>query len=356
MPKLKRTYILLQEVDLRMRITDLQNLYREKQILLQRLRTPRKKKFKPGGSGKATNNNKLRGPGRPKKKTFPNPRAKMGRPRKHISPPSSITATTMAATTTVPSSGIVTATAANEEDEEEEEEEEEQQVGAETTASVCGSLDSDEVKPPRLELQASSDATGTAEDVGEDDDDRHMSSSTASGAELIRPPRLTAAATSSSPEATDAALSTSLSTLTSKFMKGKANPFANLLSQLAASGGPGPTEAGGEELPEDDEDAEEEEEEEEEEDGHGGMEESGEESSEASTANTGAGGGGGGAESSGSPSGFKFGKTSKLSYCLEAYRHSKKRKAERPKKNSGELAHCLEGEFTSTCMMTVVYI
>jgi hypothetical protein len=65
-----------------MRITDLQNLYREKQGLLQRLRTPRKKNNLKGGGGKAGGVGKMRGPGRPKKKTFPNPRAKMGRPRK----------------------------------------------------------------------------------------------------------------------------------------------------------------------------------------------------------------------------------------------------------------------------------
>merc|ERR1719411_210128 len=34
-------------------------------------------------------------------------------------------------------------------------------------------------------------------------------------------------------------------------------------------------------------------------------------------------------------SSFKFGKTSKLSYGLEAYRHMKKRKADKPKKHSG---------------------
>ena len=32
---------------------------------------------------------------------------------------------------------------------------------------------------------------------------------------------------------------------------------------------------------------------------------------------------------------FQFGKTSKLGYGLEAYRHSKKRKADKPKKHSG---------------------
>ena len=92
-------------------------------------------------------------------------------------------------------------------------------------------------------------------------------------------------------------------------MKGKANPFANLLSQLAPVSAPTAPDS-----PEAMDDPE-------------AMEavdnkpmscdESGSDQ----------------AEDTGSTS-FKFGQTSKLSYCLEAYQHNKKRKADKPKKNS----------------------
>ena len=324
----------LQEVDLRMRITDLQNLYRDKQTRLHQLRTPRKKNLKGGKGGPGSG--KLRGPGRPKKKTFPNPRAKMGRPRKQISPPIAATETAAQAAET---SNI------NEEEEEEEDDDNHMEEADQK----------EEDQPPTLELQAISDGSGSAdeEDCGPD---LTLSISSAGGGELLRPPRLsTATAGGESPEGTEVGAcggpNTSLSTLTSKFMKGKANPFANLLSQLAATGTGGPNESGEqleeeeeEQEQEEDEEGEEEEDEEgdeEEENGDGGrrMEESGEKfasddsSSEASTATASAAGEG---ASCSSPSGFKFGKTSKLSYCLEAYRHSKKRKAERPKKNAGK--------------------
>jgi hypothetical protein len=307
-----------------MRITDLQNLYREKQGLLQRLRTPRKKNNLKGGGGKAGGVGKIRGPGRPKKKTFPNPRSKMGRPRKQT-----------------PSAASVAFTPAKEEEEEEEEEEDEE--GEEEDAAV----EDDSSSPPVLERQGSCSEAAMKTEVGEEEEGGRRSP--LSSSDLIRPPRLSTA-DSSPPEAAEGAggssSSTSLSTLTSKFMQGKANPFANLLSQLATTtaGNGGPAETDGRQ-----EDPDEGDEEGDEEDDGVGMEEEGESgekfasedsSSEASTALHTAtaatrGDGEGGSSSSGGPSAFKFGKTSKLSYCLEAYRHSKKRKAERPKKNSG---------------------
>merc|ERR1711892_219846 len=75
--KIKNMEIMSQlEVDLRLKSTELQNNYREKQKIVAQLRTPKKKKIK---------NKKInqRGPGRPKKRSFPNPKSKMGRPRKH---------------------------------------------------------------------------------------------------------------------------------------------------------------------------------------------------------------------------------------------------------------------------------
>jgi hypothetical protein len=333
-----------------MRITDLQNLYREKQGLLQRLRTPRKKSNLKGG-GKAGGVGKMRGPGRPKKKTFPNPRAKMGRPRKQT-----------------PSAASVAFTPAKEEEEEEEEEDEEEDEEGEEEEDACdvaAAVEDDSSSPPVLERQGSCSEAAMKTEVGEEEGERGRRSPLSSS-DLIRPPRLSTA-DSSPPEAAEAgSSSTSLSTLTSKFMQGKANPFANLLSQLATTtaGSGGPAETDGRQ---EDPDEEGDEEGDEEDDGVG-MEEEGESgekfasedsSSEASTARHTAtaatrGDGEGGSSSGGGPSAFKFGKTSKLSYCLEAYRHSKKRKAERPKKNSGRNSEY--GTGIPSVLTNVVYI
>ena len=69
-----------------MKITRLQRTYRHKQNRLQKLKTPRKKSLKANGGGGGSRG--VRGPGRPKKKTFPNPKIKMGRPRKNPQPAS----------------------------------------------------------------------------------------------------------------------------------------------------------------------------------------------------------------------------------------------------------------------------
>ena len=75
--KIKNMEIMSQlEVDLRNKITELQNKYRDSQKSLSKLKTPKKKSLK-------SKKGKQRGPGRPKKKKFPNPKSKMGRPRKH---------------------------------------------------------------------------------------------------------------------------------------------------------------------------------------------------------------------------------------------------------------------------------
>merc|ERR1711879_315296 len=75
--KIKNMEIMSQlEVDLRLKITELQNKYRDSQRSLSKLKTPKKKNLK-------NKKGKQRGPGRPKKKKFPNPKSKMGRPRKH---------------------------------------------------------------------------------------------------------------------------------------------------------------------------------------------------------------------------------------------------------------------------------
>ena len=216
-----------------MKITQLQNTYRDTQNRINKLRTPKKKTMKGSKS-------RARGPGRPKKKKFPNPKSKMGRPRKQVPV---------------------------------------QDLPAYLEQADEASLqDSD--APPVLEPQGP-----------QVEDEDEYSSAGGGGGSLLKPPRLTA----SSPTAEKDGANTSLSTLTSKFMKGKANPFANLLSHLAA----GPSSAA-EAVDE--------------------MEKFSDES---------------GSDPCSETSSFKFGKTSKLSYCLEAYHHNKKRKADKPKKNSG---------------------
>merc|ERR1740128_944421 len=188
--KIKNMEIMSQEeVNIRMKITRLQRTYRHKQNRLQKLKTPRKKSLKANGGGGGSRG--VRGPGRPKKKTFPNPKIKMGRPRKNPQPASLESAKRKLAV-------------------------------AAAMDSVTAAVDSD--APPVLEPEEPQD---------EEDDDDELS---ACGS-LLKPPRLTASSPSRPPSSADdengGGGSTSLSTLTSRFMKGKANPFANLLSQLA---------------------------------------------------------------------------------------------------------------------------
>ena len=142
---------------------------------------------------------------------------------------------------------------------------------------------------------------------------------------LLKPPRLTASspppAMSETMESTPDGRSTTLSTLTSRFMKGKANPFANLLSKLNS----GPSAGGdhGESRAEDTE-------QEQGELGGGHEQHSSTDNSDESSSETGS-----TIMSPTRDTSFKFGKTSKLSYGLEAFRHMKKRKADKPKKHSG---------------------
>jgi len=285
--KIKNMEIMSQlEVDLRLKITELQNNYREKQKTLSKLKTPRKKNMK-------NKKGKQRGPGRPKKKKFPNPKSKMGRPRKHPKVPPRVE---FEALNIEPVVSKV----------KEEEDEMEQESFADSDA------------PPVLEPQQQVDA----------EDENSFENSRTRGS-LLKPPRLTASSPPPQHSNKDSQLgsgsnntdtrNTTLSTLTSKFMKGKANPFANLLSKLA--GGPSSG------TPETQRNAE-----------GGSISEnasveaersSSEKSSDESSSETG---------SMMSPTrdcSFQFGKTSKLGYGLEAYRHSKKRKADKPKKHSG---------------------
>merc|ERR1719483_143549 len=284
--KIKNMEIMSQlEVDLRLKITELQNNYREKQKSLSKLKTPRKKNMK-------NKKGKQRGPGRPKKKKFPNPKSKMGRPRKHPKVP------------------VRTEFQELEVELENKVKIEDDEIEQESFA------DSD--APPVLEPQQQMDV----------DDENGYDSSRNRGS-LLKPPRLTASSpppqhsnkdsqSGSTSNNTDGR-NTTLSTLTSKFMKGKANPFANLLSKLAGGPSSGTSETqrnaeGGSVSENASVEAE---------------RSSSEKSSDDSSSETG---------SMMSPTrdcSFQFGKTSKLGYGLEAYRHSKKRKADKPKKHSG---------------------
>ena len=331
--KIKNMEIMSQlEVDMRLKITELQNTFREKQKSLSKLKTPRKNKNVKNKKGKQ------RGPGRPKKKKFPNPKAKMGRPRKHPKVVPKMEPLPVVPDP-VPEASLKLEKIKEEEHEEEDEEEEE--------------IFPDSDAPPVLEPQKHCDEM-KVEGGG----------SSGSSRSLLKPPKLTASSPpphshkdcqSGSGNNVDTR-NTTLSTLTSKFMKGKANPFANLLSQLAAPPSASNDDKEDEEeregdLAEEDQGEQaiqvEEGEDEEEpvenhcegqdqpsfvsEAGFGEVERSSsEKSSDDSSSETG---------SMMSPTrdcSFQFGKTSKLgNYGLEAYRHSKKRKADKPKKHSG---------------------
>ena len=299
--KIKNMEIMSQlEVDLRLKITELQNKYRENQKYLSKLKTPRKKNFK-------NKKGKQRGPGRPKKKKFPNPKAKMGRPRKHPkiepkmehSPPSIPLELELQTKVKL----------------------EEEESFADSDAPPI--LEPQQELSPRLHLETDTDY--------ESFNRGHQG--------LLKPPRLTASSpppcgrenlqvdSSLSDSRSSQSSNTTLSTLTSKFMKGKANPFANLLSKLN-SGPSGPSEGvpmpssrisetPGVTMDQPPTSATE-------------MERSSsEKSSDDSGSETGS------MMSPTRDSSFKFGKTSKLGYGLEAFRHMKKRKAEKPKKHSG---------------------
>ena len=302
--KIKNMEIMSQlEVDLRLKITELQNKYRDSQRSLSKLKTPKKKNLK-------NKKGKQRGPGRPKKKKFPNPKSKMGRPRKHP----------VAKVEPKPPPVIVPL-----------EEELQAKVKLEEDESPADS-DAPPVLEPQQEIHRPQIQSQRERDYDEAEFDLFRSHG------LLKPPRLTAS--SPPPPAPPASMAsresqvdnnsnisdnrnTTLSTLTSRFMKGKANPFANLLSKLN-SGSSLSAENVSSNLPVSRMT----------EDGPG---ESGdmcrqsesERSSDESGSETGS------MMSPTRDSSFKFGKTSKLGYGLEAFRHMKKRKAEKPRKHSG---------------------
>ena len=203
--QIKNTEVMSQlEVDLRAQIVQLQTLFRERQKELARLKSSPKKRQNKDKSSK-------RGPGRPKKRKLQSVRTKMGRPRKKPA----------VVNVTAPSDDRVKPEVVEEEVEIEEEEEEEDL--SPPVLEPCGA------PPTKLPVLETSDSGNSSPSRGK----------------LLKPPKLTAslsppytAANNSNPlPSTSYNRVTNLSTISARFMKGKANPFANLM-KLATAGGP----------------------------------------------------------------------------------------------------------------------
>eukprot|EP00094_Tigriopus_californicus_P003354 TCALIF_03225-PA protein Name:"Similar to BAHCC1 BAH and coiled-coil domain-containing protein 1 (Homo sapiens)" AED:0.05 eAED:0.05 QI:260/1/0.83/1/1/0.66/6/0/1699 len=181
--QIKNTDIMSQlEVELRGQLAEIQTLYREKHREMTRLKlnTPKKGSAKGGGRSK-------RGPGRPKKRKLTSKgKTKMGRPRK----------------TKLPS----------------------------TDSRPGGEFE--DLSPPILEPCATPPTLESQIKVEPMPRSRSDSPNNKNegGDQLLKPPKLTA---SLIPSRANSNSVTNLSTINAKFMKGKANPFANLLSKLA---------------------------------------------------------------------------------------------------------------------------
>ena len=242
--KIKNMEIMSQlEVDLRAQLVQIQSLYRERHRELARLKASPKKSLARS----------KRGPGRPKKRRLKssNSKTKMGRPRKDQS-----------ATKSLPS--IQEEKEEEDEGDDEEEEEEAEEPEVEAADEEEEDVDVDDLSPPVLEpcappkpaaeLQQQQPPQPFANLTSAFGRPSSASTSTAnSSGLLLKPPKLTASLSppGASKQATD------LSTISARFMKGKSNPFANLM-KLASTPGSKPSSKH-----EDEDDDEEEEEEEE---------------------------------------------------------------------------------------------
>jgi hypothetical protein len=215
--RIKNTDIMSQlEVELRSKLAQLQDLYRDKQKEMSRLKSSPKKVA--SGSRSRT-----RGPGRPKKRCLKSSaKTKMGRPRKRRHSEEDL----------------------NEEVEDEEEEEdddvEEEEANLSPPILQPWSTSSRSPSPPSLfhHLDATKPTTSGTSPV---------SVAGVSGG-LLKPPKLTA---SFSPQSSSASASvvrkfgsasnsvTNLSMINARFMKGKANPFQNLMKLATVPSGPG---------------------------------------------------------------------------------------------------------------------
>ena len=226
--KIKNTEIMSQlEVSLREQICDLQNIYSEKQKEVSRLKlTPKKVK--------KLRTKRQRGPGRPKKRMLKSTKSKMGRPRKTRGSCES-----------------------NEMLNDDKIEQLSDNATMDEDVDIVKMMDEPHsLLPPVLEPFKNSSTKSKNSRKSTDspppppltpmmDSFGNMGSNISSNtnghliSNLLRPPRLTA---NSSPVQLDKGKTilarnrssvTNLSTINEKFMKGKANPFANLLTKLA---------------------------------------------------------------------------------------------------------------------------
>ena len=226
--KIKNTDIMSQlEVELRSQLAQLQDLYKDKQKEMSRLKSS-PKKMTPGAQ--SSSRSRTRGPGRPKKRCLKsNAKTKMGRPRKRRHSEED---------------------EYNEEEDEDEEEEEEESNNLSPPVLKPWSISSRSPSPPPLFRHTNEEL------VAKKPVPSLTTTSTTTTGGLLKPPKLTA---SFSPAIGVAKKSsnavTNLSTLNARFMKGKANPFQNLMKLATVPSGPGNSK----EADDDDDDDEEEE-------------------------------------------------------------------------------------------------
>ncbi len=219
------------EVEIRAMMVKIQALYREKQREIARLKSTPKKK-----GGKRGSSRLQRGPGRPKKRKLKSLKSKMGRPRKKPPMPTIMS--------------------------EDEGEEGEAEDGDHKVQESLQKQEEEDLSPPVLEpcgpaafvsqFGGGSSRRGSADSAlksGTSSSKGNSSASRQTAPGLLKPPKLTASL--SPPHISGGGSSsghtikkeetaqlghhsvTELSTIHSKFMKGKANPFANLM-KLAA--------------------------------------------------------------------------------------------------------------------------
>ena len=225
--KIKNTEIMSQlEVSLREQICDLQNIYSDKQKEVSRLKlTPKKvKKLKT---------KRQRGPGRPKKRCLKSTKSKMGRPRK--------------------TRGSCESNDTAKEDRMEHLDD----IYVEEDVEMRKIQDDHHLLPPILEpfksnssklknRRKSSDSppppplTPMMDTFGNFGSNVTPTTAIPPISNLLRPPKLTANSSPTQQGTSKTVFTknnrssvTNLSTINEKFMKGKANPFANLLTKLA---------------------------------------------------------------------------------------------------------------------------
>ncbi len=211
--KIKNTEIMSQlEVELRSQLAQLQDLYKDKQKEMSRLKSS-PKKMTPGG-GQASSRSRTRGPGRPKKRCLKSSaKTKMGRPRKRRHSEED---------------------EYNEEDDDYEEEEESNNLSPPVLQPW--STSSRSPSPPPL-FRHTNEELVTKKPVTSSTITATTTSTTGG---LLKPPKLTASFSPANGVVKKSSNAvTNLSMLNARFMKGKANPFQNLMKLATVPSGPG---------------------------------------------------------------------------------------------------------------------